>query len=171
MTVRAVGDKVPRIAASAWVSEAAYVVGDVQIGEGSSVWPGSVVRADVAPVVIGNRSHIEDNCVVHTGMPLTVGDNVLVGHAVVLHCKSVGDNCLIGSHATVLDGAVIGDHVLIAAGSLVLGGTVVPPSSFVVGSPAVVRPAKPEHMKMLDGLSNADGGYNEIIRAYRDAGL
>jgi carbonic anhydrase/acetyltransferase-like protein (isoleucine patch superfamily) len=171
VTVRAVGDKVPRIAPTAWVSEAAYVVGDVELGEGSSVWPGSVVRADVAPIRIGVGTHIEDNCVVHTGIPLTVGDNVLVGHGVVLHCRSVGDHCLIGNRAILLDGAEIGDHVLVAAGAVVLGGTVVPPRSFVVGSPATVRPARPDHLALLDGLGKVEGGYHELMRTYRDAGL
>jgi carbonic anhydrase/acetyltransferase-like protein (isoleucine patch superfamily) len=171
VTVRALGDKVPRVAATAWVSEAAYVVGDVEIGEGSSVWPGTVVRADVAPVRIGSGTHIEDNCVVHTGMPMVVGDNILVGHGVILHCKEVGDNCLIGNNATVLDGAVIGDHVLIAAGSLVMGGTTIPPGSFVVGAPATVRPARPDHLALLDGLGRTEGGYHALMREYRDAGL
>ena len=171
MTVRALGDKVPRIAASAWVSEAAYVVGDVEIGEGSSIWPGTVVRADVAPIVIGAGTHIEDNCVVHTGMAMTIGDNVLVGHGVVLHCRSVADNCLIGNKATLLDGADIGDHVLVAAGAVVLGGTVIPPGSFVVGSPASVRPARSDHLALLEGLSRTEGGYHELMRTYRDAGL
>jgi carbonic anhydrase/acetyltransferase-like protein (isoleucine patch superfamily) len=170
MTVRAVGSKVPKIAPSAWVSEAAYVVGDVEIGENSSVWPGAVIRGDFAPVRIGSRTHIEDNCIVHTGKPLTIGNNVLVGHGALVHCETVGDNCLIGSQATVLDEAEIGDFSLVAARALVLGGTVVAPRTFVVGAPASVRPARPDQIAMLEAQSG-DIGYGTLMARYRDAGL
>src|SRR5439155_5938312 len=99
VAVRSLGDKVPRIAESAWISEAAYVVGDVEIGEGSSVWPGAVIRGDFAPIRIGVNSHIEDNCVVHTGELLLIGDNVTAGHGVVIHCRRVGSNVLLGNNS------------------------------------------------------------------------
>src|SRR5262249_14841885 len=144
--IRAVGPKVPRIAPTAWVSEAAYVVGDVEIGENSSVWPGAVIRADFAPVRIGSRTHIEDNCIVHTGVPLSIGNNVLVGHGALVHCVKVGDNCLIGSQATLLDEAEIGDFTLVASRALVLPRTVIDGRSFVAGAPAIVRTARPDHL-------------------------
>jgi len=168
--IRAVGDKVPRIAPTAWVSEAAYVVGDVQIGENSSVWPGAVIRADFAPVRIGSRTHIEDNCVVHTGKPLSIGNNVLVGHGALVHCVKVGDNCLIGSQATVLDEAELGDFTLVASRALVLPGTVVEGRAFVAGAPAVVQPARPHHIRMMEAQSG-DIGYGTLMNSYRDAGL
>ena len=171
MTVRALGAKVPRIAPSAWVSEAAYVVGDVEVGANSSIWPGAVVRADLAPVVIGSNTHIEDNCVIHTGMALTVGDDVLVGHGAVLHCRRVGHACLIGNHATVLDGAVLSDFTLVAAGAVLLGGTVVPPNSFVAGVPATVRPIGPGQRSRLVAQQSGDSGYGPLMREYRAAGL
>jgi carbonic anhydrase/acetyltransferase-like protein (isoleucine patch superfamily) len=173
VTVRAVGDKVPVLAPTAWVSEAAYVVGDVHLGDGSSVWPGAVVRGDFGSLRIGDNTVIEDNCVVHSGTLMTIGDNVLIGHSVVVHCGSIGSNCLIGSATTLLDDAVIGDHCLVAAGSLVLGRTVVPSRSFVSGSPATIVPIPAKHLEMLEGLgtANVEVGYGMMARRYRDAGL
>lgn len=170
MTIRAVGSKSPRIAPSAWISEAAYVVGDVEIGENSSVWPGAVVRGDFAPIRIGSRTHIEDNCIVHTGQPLLIGDNVLVGHGALVHGVKVGSNCLIGSQATVLDEAEVGEFTLVAARALVLPRTVIEPRSFVAGAPAQIRPASPVHIKMLEAQSG-DIGYGTLMNTYRDAGL
>ena len=125
MTIKGLGSKAPRVADSAWVSEAAYVVGDVELGDGSSVWPGVVLWGDFASISIGADTVVEDNCVVHTGEPLRIGENNIIGHSVVVHCKSIGSNCLIGNHSVLLDSAEIGDLCLVAAGSLVLGRTVV----------------------------------------------
>lgn len=171
MTVRSVGGATPRVASSAWVSEVAYVVGDVEIGERSSIWPGTVVRGDVAPIRIGIGTHIEDNCVVHSGIPMSVGDSVLVGHSVVLHGRDVGRNCLIGNHATILDESVLGEFCLVAAGTLVLSAAEVPPGSFVFGSPSEIRPLSDRQRTMLEGLSNPTAGYNQLMETYRDAGL
>jgi carbonic anhydrase/acetyltransferase-like protein (isoleucine patch superfamily) len=174
VTVRSLGEKVPRLAATAWVSEAAYVVGDVELGEGSSVWPGAVVRGDFAPIRVGRNTVIEDNCVVHTGEPMWIGDNDIIGHAAVVHCARVGSNCLIGNHATLLDGAVIGDYCLVASGALVLGNVTVPDRSFVVGAPARVEPLSEVHLGRLEGQggpANAELGYGYMMRVYRDAGL
>jgi carbonic anhydrase/acetyltransferase-like protein (isoleucine patch superfamily) len=171
MTVRALGDKVPRIDPSAWVSEAAYVVGDVEIGAGSSVWPGAVVRGDFGRITIGANTHVEDNCVVHAGSVLTIGDNVLVGHSVVLHGRSVGDNCLLGNGAILLDDCEVGELSMVAAGSVVTAGTRIRSGSFVVGTPATVRPARPEQLAFVEGLSRTDVGYGPLLRQYREAGL
>src|SRR5687768_6293827 len=84
--------KTPKIHPSAFISQTATIIGDVEIGEGSSVWPGAVIRADFAPIRIGNGTHIEDNCVLHTGSLLEIGDNVTVGHSVVIHCRRVGNS-------------------------------------------------------------------------------
>lgn len=132
--------KTPRIAASAFVSEAAYLIGDIEIGENSSVWPGAVLRADFCAITIGRNSHIEDNCVLHAGFaPLTIGDNVIVGHGVMLHADHVGNNVLIGMNATILNGAVIGDSSVIGACALVSTGMKVPEGSLVMGVPGEVK--------------------------------
>jgi carbonic anhydrase/acetyltransferase-like protein (isoleucine patch superfamily) len=173
MTVRSMGDKVPVVAPTAWVSEAAYLVGDVHLGDGSSVWPGAVVRGDFGAIRIGRNTVVEDNCVVHSGTLMTIGDNVLIGHSVVVHCGSIGPNCLIGSGATLLDDAEIGELCLVAAGSLVLGRTVVPDRSFVSGAPATIAPIPDKHLRMLEGLgsANVEMGYGMMARLYREAGL
>jgi carbonic anhydrase/acetyltransferase-like protein (isoleucine patch superfamily) len=173
MTVRSMGEKVPVIAPTAWVSEAAYVVGDVHLGEGSSVWPGAVVRGDFGSIRIGANSVIEDNCVVHSGGLTTIGDNDIIGHAVVAHCGRIGSNCLIGNHSTLLDDAEIGDFCLVAAGSLVLGRTIVPDKSFVSGAPATIEPIAEKHLRRLEslGTANVEIGYGMMARRYREAGL
>jgi carbonic anhydrase/acetyltransferase-like protein (isoleucine patch superfamily) len=173
MTVRSLGDKVPRVAETAWVSERAYVVGEVELGEGASVWPGAVVRGDFASISIGANTVVEDNCVVHSGEPLHIGDNNIIGHSVVVHCKRIGSNCLIGNHAILLDSAEIADFCLVGAGSLVLGRTVVPDRSFVSGNPATVEPISDRHLKRLQdqALFNAERGYGRMARLYKEAGL
>jgi carbonic anhydrase/acetyltransferase-like protein (isoleucine patch superfamily) len=173
VTIRSMGDKAPVIAATAWVSEAAYVVGDVHLGEHSSVWPGAVVRGDSGSIRIGHHTVIEDNSVVHSGGDTTVGNDVIVGHAVVLHCARVGSNCLIGNHATLLDDAEIGDLCLVAAGTLLPPRIVVPDRSFVSGSPATVEPLSDRRLERLQGLSTVgrEVGYPMMAKRYRDAGL
>lgn len=171
MTIRSLGDLVPVIDPNAWISEAAYVVGDVVIGEGSSVWPGAVVRGDFGSIRIGANTHVEDNCVVHAEGGCAIGDDVIVGHSVVIHGQSVGSRCLIGNHATILDNAVIGDRCLIAAGALVLANTQVPEGSFVAGVPAQIRPATEVQLLRLDQMSSRDVGYGPMAQRYRDAGL
>ena len=132
--------KTPRIAASAFVSEAAYLIGDIEIGENSSVWPGAVLRADFCPIKIGRNSHIEDNCVLHAGFgPMNIGDDVIVGHGAMLHADHIGNSVLIGMNATVLNGAAIGDFSIVGAGALVSTGMNVPERSLVLGVPGEVK--------------------------------
>lgn len=169
--IRSFGEATPEVDPTAWVSEAAYVIGDVRIGAGSSVWPGAVVRGDFASITIGENTHVEDNCVLHTGEPQAVGDNVTFGHSVVCHLRSVGDNCLLGNGAILLDGATIGSYTIVGAGALVLGGTEVPEQSFVIGSPAEIRDATPEQVARLEARGRRDGGYAEMVRRYRELGL
>ena len=173
MTIRAVGDKVPFVAPTAWVSEAAYVVGDVWLGEGSSVWPGAVVRGDFGSIRIGENTVIEDNCVVHSGGSTTIGDHDIIGHGVVVHCARVGSSCLVGNHATLLDDAEIGDLCLVAAGTLVPARLVVPDRSMVSGWPATVEPLSERHLRRLEAFAEAgpEVGYGMMARRYRDAGL
>jgi carbonic anhydrase/acetyltransferase-like protein (isoleucine patch superfamily) len=167
------GDKVPVLAETAWVSEAAYVVGDVHLGDHTSVWPGAVVRGDFGSIRIGHHTVIEDNCVVHTGGTTVIGDDVIVGHAVVLHCASIGSNCLVGSGSTLLDDAVIGDLCLVAAGTLVPPRLIVPDRSFVSGADAKVEPLSDRRLERLQGLSTVgrELGYPMMAERYREAGL
>jgi len=137
--IRAFDGKAPRIASTAFVSEAAHIIGDVEIGENSSVWPGAIIRGDFTTIKIGNNTQIEDNCVVHAGSPVVIGDNVHIGHGAVIHCSRIGANVLIGSNATLLDDAEIGDCCVVAANCVVSQGMKVPNGSFVAGVPAVVK--------------------------------
>ena len=120
--IKSFDGKVPKISESAYICQTAYIIGDVEIGEQSGVWPGVVIRGDFASIKIGRQTIIEDNCVVHCGAPMEIGDNVIVGHSVVLHGKRIGNNTLIGNNATILDNSEIGDYCVIGAGSLVSPG-------------------------------------------------
>jgi carbonic anhydrase/acetyltransferase-like protein (isoleucine patch superfamily) len=174
VSVKALGERRPRIDPSAWISEAAYVVGDVEVGRGSTVWPGAVIRADFASVRLGAHVHVEDNCVLHGGTDLVVGDDVTIGHGAVVHCSAVGEVCLIGNNATLLDGARVGRLCVVAAGSVVLSGADVPDESFVTGTPGRVRALSPGLRAMLEAQRHAGltgGGYRTMAERYRQAGL
>ena len=136
--IKSFKDKKPYIHETAFISEAAYIVGNVQIGENSSVWPGAVIRGDFGKIVIGKNTAVEDNCVIHTADYVEIGDNVIIGHNATIHCKKLGNNCLIGIGAILLQGAEIGDDCFIAAGALVTPNTKIPNGSMVKGSPAKV---------------------------------
>lgn len=132
----------PRIAASAYVDQAAQVIGDVTMGERSSIWPGAVARGDVNRIEIGDDSNIQDGSVLHGELdkyPVLIGARVTVGHMACLHGCVVEDDCLIGIGAIVLNGARIGKGSVVAAGALVPEGMDVPPGSMVMGMPAKVR--------------------------------
>ncbi|MGV1004998.1 MAG: gamma carbonic anhydrase family protein [Candidatus Nanopelagicales bacterium] len=131
----------PRLDDSAFVAAGAVVVGNVSLAAGSSVWYNAVLRAEQAPITVGENSNLQDNVVCHVdeGYPLTIGRGVSAGHAAVLHGATIEDDCLIGMSATVLNGAVIGAGSLVAAGTVVLEGMVVPAGSLVAGVPGKVR--------------------------------
>ena len=133
----------PEVHPEAWVAPGAVLAGKVSLGPAASVWYNSVLRAEDQPIRIGEGSNLQDTVVCHTdpGFPLTVGANVSVGHAAVLHGCTIEDDVLIGMGARVLNGAVIGSGSLVAAGTVVLEGTVVPPRSLVAGVPGKVRRA------------------------------
>lgn len=137
--IRAFNGKTPRIADTAFVSEFAYVVGDVEIGEGSGIWPGAVVRGDFGSIRIGRNTHIEDNAVVHAWKSLIIGDNVTIGHSAVVHCLKIGDNVLVGNNATVLEETEIGNLCIIGSNSMVRANQRIPDRSFVVGVPAKIK--------------------------------
>ena len=132
----------PKIHDSAMVAESAQVIGDVVIGEESSIWFNAVVRGDVNYIRIGMRTNIQDGCVLHVArgtLPLIIGDEVTVGHNAVLHACTVGNRCLIGMGAIVMDDADVGENSIVGAGALVISGTKIPPGSLVLGSPAQVK--------------------------------
>lgn len=139
--IRSYLDASPRIAASAWVAPSAEVIGDVEIGENSSVWFQCVVRGDVFPIRIGARTNIQDHCVLHVThdrYATVLHDDVTVGHRVVLHGCTIESGALVGIGAVVLDRAVVGAGALIGAGALVTPGTNVPAGMVAMGSPAKV---------------------------------
>src|SRR5262245_27742809 len=132
----------PRVHPTAFIDDSAQVIGDVEIGEESSVWMGVVIRGDVHRIRIGRRSNVQDGTIVHVmrdAHPTTIGDNVTIGHAAVLHGCTVEDHCLIGMGAILLNGSCIGGHSIIAAGARVVEGMKVPSRSLVMGSPAKVK--------------------------------
>ncbi len=160
MTVRSFEGKSPRIASSAYLDESALVIGDVSIGEDSSIWPMVVARGDVNSIHIGAGTNIQDGSVLHVthdseyvpgGFALHIGDHVTVGHRVVLHGCRIGDGCLIGMTATIMDGAVVGPRTIIGAGCLVPGGKELEGGSLYMGSPARrVRPLTEHELQYLE---------------------
>jgi carbonic anhydrase/acetyltransferase-like protein (isoleucine patch superfamily) len=162
------GGQAPRLHSSVWVAPDAVVVGDVEIGEGSSLWFGAVVRGDVNHVRIGARTNLQDLTVVHVTSgthPTLIGDEVTVGHRVVLHGCTVERRALVGIGAIVLDGAVIGEEAMVGAGSLVPPGMVVPPRTLVLGSPA--RAKRPLTAGELEGLARSAERYAGYAARYR----
>jgi carbonic anhydrase/acetyltransferase-like protein (isoleucine patch superfamily) len=133
-------DKLPAFGARVLLAPGATLVGDVRLGDDVSIWYGAVLRGDLAPITVGDRSNIQDGSVVHVGdfSGCAIGSDTVVGHRAVLHGCRIGDGCLIGMQATILDDAVIGDGSLVAAGALVTQETKVPPGSLVLGAPARV---------------------------------
>ena len=158
----------PRIADTAWVADSAQVMGNVELGEQSSVWFGTVIRGDPDIIRIGARSNIQDASVLHAdiGKPLTIGQDVTVGHKVMLHGCTIGDGSLIGIGAVVLNGAKIGKGCLVGAGSLVTEGKEFPDGSMIMGSPAkVVRQLSQEQ---VTGLRLGAQGYVGNAKRFRD---
>ena len=174
MNIRTFLGKAPRIGAGAFVDDTALVIGDVQIGADASLWPMCVARGDVNFIRIGARTNIQDSSVLHVthphedepdGHPLIVGDDVTVGHRVILHGCTVGNLCLIGMGSTVMDGAVLEDFVLLGAGSLVPPGKVLEGGYLWLGSP--VRKVR----KLSDGerqwIEYSSRHYVELQRQHR----
>ncbi|GAA4429172.1 gamma carbonic anhydrase family protein [Acidovorax lacteus] len=157
----------PRVAESAWVADSAQVMGNVVLGEDASVWFGTVVRGDTECITIGAGSNIQDASVLHAdiGQPLVVGERVTVGHQVMLHGCTIGDESLIGIGAVVLNGARIGRNCLVGAGALVTEGKEFPDGSMILGSPAkVVRQLTPEQ---IAGLRMSAQHYIDNARRFR----
>jgi gamma-carbonic anhydrase len=135
-------DKTPIIHPTVFLAEGSQIIGDVEIGEQSSIWFNAVIRGDVNYIRIGARTNIQDGCIFHVSRktyPLIVGDDVTVGHNVTLHACNIKARCLIGMGATVMDGTEVGEDSIVGAGALVTSKTKIPPRSLVLGSPAKVK--------------------------------
>ena len=166
--IRPYRGKHPQIAASAYVDPASVIVGDVVIGEDSSVWPLCVIRGDVNYVRIGSRTNVQDGSILHVmkdEYPLILGDDITVGHAVTLHGCTVNSRCLIGMRATILNGVVIGEGSIIAAGTLLIERTTIPPRSLVMGTPGKVKRALGEaEQSTIDMYARRYVEYKNIYR-------
>lgn len=159
----------PKIALTAFIAPTAVIVGDVEIGDFASVWFGAVLRGDTAPIRIGARTNVQDNCVIHTddGAPATIGAGCSLGHGAIIHGATVGDGALIGMAATLLNHAEAGAGSIIAAGALVPEGKVIPAGQLALGSPTkVARPVSDaERARVTDGIEH----YVAYAREYRAA--
>jgi len=167
MALYALDSVAPQVAATAWVADSAEVMGDVVLGEDSSIWFGVVVRGDNHRITIGQGSNVQDLSVLHTDkdVPLTIGDNVTIGHHAVLHGCTVGDGSLIGIGAVVLNSARIGKNSLVGAGALVTAGKEFPDGSLIIGSPA--RVARALTPGQIEGLQRSAQGYVANARRFR----
>ena len=156
----------PKIDSSAWIAPSADIIGNVVIGENSSVWFQCVIRSDVNEVIIGKNTNVQDLSMIHTDThtKTILGDNVTIGHKVMLHGCTVEDNCLIGMSATILDNAVIGEGSIVGANSLVTQGKKFPPRSLILGSPAKV--VKELTQEDVDELIAHAGRYVEYKNDY-----
>lgn len=168
-SVLSVHGRSPVIPASAFVADGARVIGDVVLGESASVWYNAVLRAEAATITVGARSNVQDGVAVHVdhGFPVTIGEDVSVGHNAVVHGCTIEDGALIGMGSVVLNGAVIGAGSLVAGGAVVLAGTEVPPGSLVAGVPAKVRRSLTDEERA--GLLRNAEAYLGHVAAHVDA--
>jgi gamma-carbonic anhydrase len=165
--IRSIGGKRPVIGRGVFLAETCAVIGDVEIGDESSIWYSTVVRGDVMPIRIGARTSIQDGTVIHVTagrFGTTIGSDCTVGHSAIIHACTVEDFCLIGMGSILLDGACIGRGSLVGAGALVTPGTVIPPGSLVLGSPARVK--RPINDKEREQIEYGATHYVELSRTY-----
>jgi carbonic anhydrase/acetyltransferase-like protein (isoleucine patch superfamily) len=156
MTIYQLGEHSPEIDPSAYIADTANIIGKVRIGANASVWFGVTIRGDNELITVGENSNVQEGTVLHTdpGMPLTIGNNVTVGHQAMLHGCVIGDGALIGIQAIVLNGAKIGKNCLVGAGALVTEGKEFPDNSLIIGSPAkAVRTLSEEDLVRLKSNS------------------
>lgn len=161
-------DKEPQIHDSVFIASDSIIIGDVTIGEQSSVWFKTVIRGDVAPTVIGKRVNIQDLSLIHQtpGLPVVVKDDVTIGHQVTIHAAKIGKNALIGMGAMILDGAEIGENAYLGAGSLVTPGKKIPPHTLAFGRPAkIVRELTEDDYEDMERIRK---GYVEKGQYYKN---
>jgi carbonic anhydrase/acetyltransferase-like protein (isoleucine patch superfamily) len=177
MPLRPFAGHAPRVAESALVDDSAVIIGDVIIGDDSSVWPQAVIRADVGPVRIGRATNVQDGCILHgtpvgptspNGAFVTIGDGVSVGHGATLHGCVIGDHCLIGMRATIMDGAVLPAYTVVGAGSYVPAGMQLDGGHVWVGTP--VRRLRPLSEQERQLLHESARHYVELKEQYRAEG-
>ena len=167
MTLYALGDKRPVLAEDTWVAPDANLIGSIVLEDGASVWFCSTLRGDNETITVGAGSNVQENCVFHTdlGFPLTIGTNCTIGHKVMLHGCTIGNNSLIGMGATILNGAKIGNNCLIGAGALITEGKDIPDGSLVMGAPGkIVRTLDATAIK---GLEMSAKHYQDNMRRFR----
>lgn len=160
MAIRSWQGKHPALGARVYVDPAACVIGDVELGDDVSVWPGAVIRGDVRHIRVGARSNIQDGAIIHVthdgpyspgGLPCVIGADVTIGHGAVVHACTLGDACLIGMHATILDGAVVEAHAMVGAGAVITPGKRVASGELWLGNPArCVRTLDARAIEQLD---------------------
>jgi len=146
----------PQLSETAWVADSAQVIGNVRLGAGASVWFGTVMRGDNEPMTVGERSNVQEGSVLHSdpGFPLVIGDDVTIGHQVMLHGCTIGDGTLIGIKAVVMNGARIGKNCIVGASALVTEQKEFPDGSMIIGAPArAVRPLTPEEIAGLPRIA------------------
>ena len=167
MALYQLDDFQPAVAATAWVADSAQVIGNVTLGDHTSVWFGVVIRGDTSTISVGKGSNVQDNSVLHAdhGMPLVIGEGVTVGHQVMLHGCTVGNNCLIGIGAIVLNGAKIGNNCLVGAGALVTEGKEFSDGSMIIGSPA--KAVRILSLEQIQGLKMSAESYIANARRYK----
>lgn len=168
MAIYQLGEHAPTIDSSAYIAEAANVIGKVTIEANASIWFGVTIRGDNELIVIGENSNVQEGCVLHTdpGIPLTIGKNVTVGHQAMLHGCTIGDGALIGIQAVILNGAKIGKNCLVGAGALITEGKEFPDNSLIIGSPAkAVRTLSDEDVARIHGNT---GSYVKRGRLFKE---
>jgi carbonic anhydrase/acetyltransferase-like protein (isoleucine patch superfamily) len=165
--IEKIKDFTPSAHKTAFVHKTAVVAGKVTLGENASVWPCAVVRGDIAEVVLGKNSNVQDNAVIHVNhnSPTLVGEGVTIGHGAVLHGAKVGDNCLIGMNAVVLE-SEIGDNCIIGAGSVLTAGKKIPPGSLVMGVPAKALRQLTEDE--INGVLKNAKEYLELAKVFKE---
>ncbi|MCL6609933.1 MAG: gamma carbonic anhydrase family protein [Peptococcaceae bacterium] len=163
--------KRPRIAEGVFIAPTAVIIGDVTVGEGSSIWYGAVLRGDFGKITIGRNTSIQDNVVIHMtpGAETSIGDNCTIAHGAVLHTAKVGNGCVVGMNAVLLDNCEIGEQSMIAAGSVVSSGAVIPARHLAAGSPA--EPKKEISGQALSWVTASSMAYSHLAKTYLEQGL
>jgi carbonic anhydrase/acetyltransferase-like protein (isoleucine patch superfamily) len=166
--IRSLKGKTPVIHPTAFISEAAYLIGDIEIAANVSIWPGVVMRADHGKMTIGEGSNIQDGSIVHSDGDMDIGSFVTLGHAVVCHARRVGDHTLLGNNCTINDGATVGEWSILASGAVLTEGKKVPDGSIAAGVPAKVLGAMTKrHLEMVDENAKV---YIELAKDYKAEG-
>jgi carbonic anhydrase/acetyltransferase-like protein (isoleucine patch superfamily) len=168
MTLIEFRGKKPKVSVDAYVSPRATLIGNVEIGEGSSIWENAVLRGDMGRIRVGKQSSIQDNCTLHSdvGGECVVGDYVAVGHNAVIHGSRVHDNVIIGMNSTVLEKAEVGANSIVAAGSVILQGEKTPPAVLLAGVPAkIIRKLDDSDIAVIKYAAKA---YTELVKLYKE---